>query len=258
MPDSIGKLIFLSKNKIDTLTKDKSLTFTQDFILTSFDSGEYVVPGFPILIIDKEKTDTFITNTIFLKFRTVAVDTSQTFKDIKPIMELPWSIWDYYPFLLAILIAAILIYAYILIRKKLKRQKKEDIDYDPSIPPNLLAIEALRQLESEKLWQKGLVKQYHSQLSEILRTYIERQFKVIALELTTQEIIHELRLGNIYIDTVFTLKKTLELSDMVKFAKYQPIPDEHTTAIKNAFSFVERTSDTKNIAESQSEENNNV
>jgi hypothetical protein len=45
---------------------------------------------------------------------------------------------------------------------------------------------------------------------------------------------------------------------MVKFAKYQPIPDEHTTAIKNAFSFVERTSDTKNIAESQSEENTNV
>ena len=243
MPDSIGKVIFISQTKTDTLFSDNNVKYIKKFVITSFDSGEFVLNGFPVIITNQKlESDTFLTNNIYLKFRTVRVDTSQAFKDIKPIIEVPLSFWDFFPYILGLILIAVLIYIVLLIRKKYKKKEVVVKDYDPDIPPNLIALEGLRQLEAEKLWQKGLIKQYHSQLSEILRTYIERQFQIIALELTSIEIIHELQKKNMPSDTIFTLKSILDLADMVKFAKYNPLPDEHSTSMKNAFSFVEMTS----------------
>ena len=104
-----------------------------------------------------------------------------------------------------------------------------------------IALEALKKTEEEKLWQQGFFKKYHSMVSEIIRTYIEQRFAIQALEYTTDETLEQLR-GNLINDEAKEkLRSLLQLADMVKFAKLQPIAPENEQAISNAYDFVALT-----------------
>lgn len=91
----------------------------------------------------------------------------------------------------------------------------------------------LRRLERRKLWQRGFVKQYHSEVTEIIRRYIERRFGVMALEMTTGEVMHNVKQTAMSVEVQETLFKFLSDADLVKFAKYQPTPEENENRARN-------------------------
>lgn len=101
-----------------------------------------------------------------------------------------------------------------------------------ALPPYDEAIYKLNELDEKLLWQNNKVKEYYSELTEIVRGYIERELKVPALEKTTDEIIETLKDFN-EAETISTSKETidklkalLQEADLVKFAKSKPLAIE--------------------------------
>jgi hypothetical protein len=109
-------------------------------------------------------------------------------------------------------------------------------------------LEALRKLEAEKLWQQGRVKEYHSRVSDIVRTYIEQTMSINAMEMTTDAILSACEIKALNQRNTDELQELLERADLVKFAKFQPLANEHEASMKNAVSFVESTISQEAIA----------
>jgi UDP-glucose 4-epimerase len=128
--------------------------------------------------------------------------------------------------------------------KKSFRKKVVNLQVKPKIvvPPHIEALELLQQLRDEKLWQNGFEKEYHIRVSDIIRNYIERRFGLTALEQTTDEIMRHTRSIDLIDENLrFKLKQILSLSDMVKFAKELPLPNENEQSMENAILFVNST-----------------
>jgi hypothetical protein len=243
--DTINQYVeIVNKTKIDTLipNKEEPYTFLQEQIITvtSFDSGYYAIPPFLFVV----NNDTIATEPILIEVQTMPVDTAQAIFDIKGIIDEPFSITDWLKdnwwWLVAILALTIVI---VWIIKYLKNRKPEEIieKVVPQIPEHIIALEKLEKIKEEKLWQDGKVKLYHSHISEILREYIENRYQVNALEETTSEILHGLRLQNISPELMNKLTQTLTLADLVKFAKEQPLANENEMSIAAAIEFVNTT-----------------
>lgn len=112
----------------------------------------------------------------------------------------------------------------------------------PKEPAHIIALRKLDLIKQEKLWQKGQVKQFHSDLSDILRHYIEDRYGIPAPEQITPDILKSLQQVDLPDDKVIEKsKQVLELSDLVKFAKFEPLPDENDLSIMNAYFFVNQT-----------------
>jgi hypothetical protein len=243
LPDTIGKIEVLNRSKIDTLDSNGIFSLKQRFVITSFDTGWHPLPPMTIMYAKKGMPDMFpaSTDTLFLKFNTVEVDTAQAIKDIKPPLDEPIS-WEEY--LLYFIIGTGVIglgFLVFYLWKRYKKKRELPLEYDPKIPPHVLALESLHQLDSEKLWQKGKVKLYHIRLTEIIRLYIERRFSIPALEMITSEIIEGLKEITVDEELITNMKKVFETADLVKFAKHQPMPDENTLVMNYAVDFVNRS-----------------
>lgn len=242
IPDTFGKIELVSKSKIDTSIIDDSRNLKQTIVLTAFDSGYYSIPSITFMYSKPGSEDLYPmqTNPLLLRFKAVEVDTTKPIKDIKPPMEPPFDFRELLIYLLVPLVLSAIAFCiwYIFFRRK--KAKTQD-SYDPRIPPYIIALEALKHLDNEKLWQKGEAKLYHIRLTEILRTYIERQMLIPALEQTSDEIINSLNSIKISDDLKSKLNKALIISDLVKFAKSQPLPDEHALCMDTALEFINTT-----------------
>ena len=220
--------------KIDTINN----LITQKIIITAWDSGSYYIS--PIKFSKNKETQGIIINV-----QTVEIAEDAKLKDIKePINEpIGWS--DIWPFIFAVLIIILIIY---LLKRYVFKAKEKIITTKPKIiiPPGVIALQELEKLEKDKIWQQGNIKEYHTQLSEIIRRYCEDKFKFIALELTTNEILEELNiiLTNTQINN---LKLILQRADLAKFAKSKPINTENIESMVLAKEFVNSTKEeTKN------------
>jgi hypothetical protein len=212
------------------------------FVLTGFDSGTYYVPPLPFGYRTQGDTalKAALTTAIPINVMNVQVDTAQGLKDIKPPLGVPITFAELLPWLLGllgVLIAGYLVYYYM----KKRKLGESLIPEAPARPAHEVALEALRSLDSEKMWQRGKVKDYYSQLTDIVRTYIERRFRVIAMEMTTGEILEGLKHAPLTPDASSKLQDVLVRADFVKFARYQPDEKEHAASMEEAVSFVEST-----------------
>ncbi len=134
-----------------------------------------------------------------------------------------------------------LIIIYLIVKYLIKSKPPIVAVNIPKIPAHIIAFEKLEKLKQEKLWQEGKLKLYHITLSEIVREYIENRFKIQALEQTTDEILFGFRNLAIDDESRIKLKQILILSDLVKFAKEQPSPNENEMSLTNAFDVVKGT-----------------
>ncbi|MCW9041530.1 MAG: hypothetical protein OQJ69_02835, partial [Flavobacteriales bacterium] len=231
----------LSKSPIDTSVADANGLFAQaqSLLITSFDSGYYVIPPFQFIV----NGDTIESDPLLLEVQSMEVDTANAIFDIKQPLSEPFSIKDWlkdnWVWLAAILAALIGIFFLVRYLRREKPVVEEKII--PKIPVHEIALEKLRQLNEQQLWQNGRIKAYHSEISEILREYIEERYQVNALEETTSEIMHGLRLHQIPEELKLKLSQTLTLADLVKFAKEQPLANENENSLTNAIEFVEAT-----------------
>jgi hypothetical protein len=240
LPDSLEGFEIIRRDPATKKSTDAGILEAATFIVTAFDSGMHVIPALPVQYTSAGDSTKHVMETppIPVYVRGIAVDTTQEIKDVKPPLSLPLTLADFLPYLIALAVAGGLVWLYIYIRGK--RKKGESILPEaPARPADELALEALRALESERLWQRGKIKEYHSQLADILRLYIERRFRVAALELTSDEVLGSPPIKLLSNDVRELLKEILTRADLVKFAKFQPLPEEHEKSLSLAIAFVE-------------------
>jgi hypothetical protein len=224
---SFGALEVIQSYKIDTVKIGARYTLIKKYGLTQFDSGKYIIPRIPVLINGKR----IFSESIKVEVYNVKVDTlKQKMFDIKDIAQVksPIGTWWIY-ILLFLAIAAASFFIYKFIKKRQNEPKVEAIVFKSPIEK---ATTLLQQLEKKELWQKGEIKDYYSELTDIARNYIEEEIHIPAMESTTSELIEELRkaakqkklkLSN---ETVENLEKVLKQADLVKFAKIKPLAFE--------------------------------
>lgn len=216
--DSLGKIEVVQSLPIDTL-KDR---LEKKYVLTSFDSGKYLIPKQQILVNNKP----YFTDSILINVATVKVDTlKQKMYEIKAIEKEP-KIFDDYKNLLLWILAALILMAGILYY--IFRKKKEKEEPKVLIAPIQEALNRLKELDGKHLIEQNKVKVYYSELTDIIRTYIEKDISIPALESTTDILIDTItdfnessKLG-ISKETIANLKEVLKHADLVKFAKYDP------------------------------------
>ena len=217
----------------------------QSITITSFDSGYYYIP--PLKFQYQPIDDTGFTEVtsmpMYLRVHTMEVDTAQAIKAIKPPLGAPLTFREILPWLLIALAAAILTFLIIyVIRKHKKKEPIFKIRIKPVLPPHTVAINELEGLKLKKLWQAGKTKAFYTELTDIVRVYIEGRFGVQAIEMTTDEIMEGMKSTDTAKESIDKLGRTLVLADLVKFAKEHPLPLDNNNSMNNSMNFVMETS----------------
>lgn len=243
VPDSIEKLQVVQRGKIDTINNTDFIQLRQSIVVTGFDSGVYTIPAFQFQYKNQNDTTNYLaeTNPLAITINTVAVDTTKAIKDIKGPINVPYTFADFIPYIIGLLLLGLLIWGIIYFIRKSRQKTVIPEKYIPKRPAHEIALEELVALREEKLWQQGNIKEYYTRLTDIVRTYIERRFKINALEFTTDELMNSIAMKKLDADNFSKLQYVLELADMVKFAKASPISSEHELSMSNSFEFVNAT-----------------
>lgn len=141
--------------------------------------------------------------------------------------------------LLLLVIIATLIY-FIAFYKKDK--KSVFFKVKPDEPAHVIALAKLESIRREKIWSRGQIKEYHVQITDVIREYLENRFGIQAIEMTSSEILAiTSSTTGISESDQNKLQQILEIADAVKFAKYQSMQNENDLSLKNSFEFVETT-----------------
>ena len=224
----IGALEVIQSYPIDTVKKNDTYELIKKYGLTQFDSGKYVIPSVQILI-DKKP---YLSDSIKVEVANVKVDTlQQKMYDIKDISTVDNGIGDWWKYILAlIIILGIGAFVYWYVKKHQKKKIEEEV-YKTPIEK---ATSLLNNLEQKELVQKGEIKEYYSELTDIARNYIEEAIHIPAMESTTSELIQAIRTAStkkkmaLTPETVENLERVLRQADLVKFAKSKPLDFEIT------------------------------
>lgn len=232
--DSTSRIIFsegqtfqplelLESYAADTTQNDLKIKLIKKFGLTQFDSGSYIIPQQKVLINDK----VFFSDSLAVRVNAVMVDTTkQKLYDIKPIIELKKSqsfgsmLW----WVLIILTIVVCIIYLIIWRKKTHENDLKEVQ----IAPYEKAKRALEKLDEKHYFENNKIKSFYSELTFVLRQYLNEKVYNQSLESTTDELLEALRtLSNskkidLKNETLKKIESTLKRADLVKFAKSQP------------------------------------
>ena len=223
--ENLTSLEIVENIKIDTFKN----SLIKKYLMTGFDSGAFYIPSQQIFI----KNRAFITDSILINVATIAIDTTkQKMFPIKAIQSEPLVYDDFKPYIIWLLLALLLIGAviyYLVTRKKPTITEEEGIAV---LAPFEEAIEKLQELDNKLLWQNNEIKKYYSELTEIVRAYIEKELKIPALEITTHELVailsdfNKAKTIDASKETIKKLNALLQEADLVKFAKSTPLSHE--------------------------------
>ncbi len=211
------------------------------FILSKYDSGRVTIPPVPIKykLAGQSDWQTITTNPVPFTVHIMQVSTNLGIKDVKKPIRIPL---DWKIILLWILIIGIVVAAAIYLYRRYKKKHEGVVEKKVvKIPAHLKALSSLRELESENLWQKGLIKEYHSRITEIIRRYFDERFDLHAMELTTNEVLDLLRTRKDASEIIEITNDFLNNADLVKFAKFQPMGSINEEMMKQAFTIVNKT-----------------
>jgi len=242
-----GKLQIVGGGVQDTIRDQndpEKITVTKSLLITGFDAGTYTIPSFEF----KGKAGSLKTEELQLVVQSVKVDTTKAIFDIKQPLTVSYTFADWmkdnwqlilFPFLGLLLIAAAVYYW--VKRKKNVPVKEVAV---PGLPAHTIAMNQLNALKDKKLWQQDMVKAYYSELTEVLREYLEKRYMIKTHEKTTEEIIAGLKRADMTTENRAMLHQLLTLADLVKFAKERPVAIENERSIEDAMLFVSATGKT--------------
>jgi hypothetical protein len=248
LADTISsKIQIVEVGKTDTIADKNNpavRTISRQYTITSFDAGLQTIPAFLFQV----NAQSFKTDPLPLQVTSVAVDTTKAIYDIKQPLAVRYSFFDWlrdhWQWVVVSLLGILLIAGLLYYLWQKRKNKPVFAVVKPLVPADVTALNKLVVLRDKKLWQQEEVKQYHIELTDILREYLEKRYHIKALEQTSDEIFAGLRHMEIADQNRNKLRQILMLADLVKFAKGKPSNSENEQSIENAISFV---TDTKEI-----------
>lgn len=249
----------LSMGNADTVITDNVRTINMKYLVTSFDSTLYFIPSMPV----SDGVDTLFSNSFGLKViapdlkdstiayldkmhagETDSIDFNELrINDIKSIQKVPFSLLDFLsllwiPLVILLLLAILGAVIYFIVKKN---KKGYFFTPPPILPPHVRAMKDLDRIKEEKIWKQNRNKEFYTQITDILRRYINERFGINSLEMTSSEILSLIRIKTEQDSVYNNLKQILSVADLVKFAKYNPFIDENDLSLINSYLFVNQT-----------------
>ena len=242
-PDTLVRgveVLDVAKPDTQYINDNKRMLIKEVYTITSFDSALYYLPPMEVKVED----DIYKSNPLALKVMTMPVDTlhPEPFFGPKDVMKpnFMWSDWYGIIACVVLWIPAVFLLLYFIKRFRDNQPIIRKVKVEPKLPPHMEAMQEIDRIRNEKVWQHGLQKEYYTQLTDTLRTYIERRFGFKALEMTTDQIID--RLESVHdAEAMIELRSLLQTADLVKFAKFIPMMNENDANLLNAINFINET-----------------
>ena len=239
----IDGIEIVNRTGVDTtVLQDGRVQLNQTLTLTSFSDSLFFIPAQPFV----SGEDTLWSDGLSLNvIQPFEIDTTLAITDIKPVQRAPIWWWGIIRWvLLAIGCILLGIGAWYLIKWAMRRKKGGELQMAEveKRPAEEVALEKLDRIKAEKIWQEGKVKEYQTELTDVIREYIGRRYEVKSTEKTSDETLRELKPLMAEQKELFErLRKMLSLADLVKFAKWHTTPDENESALLTAYDFVNET-----------------
>ena len=258
-----SKVEVASKSKIDTnaTSRNEFTNYSQTILITSFDTGFHYIPPFKIhySYAGDSARHELLSEGVYIKVQTVEVDTTKAIRDIRGPIQAPISFAEIVPYLAGMAVLALFIGLvwYYLWRKRMNKPLFPVITRVPG-PPWQTALESLDLLEEKKLWQNGKIKEYYSELTDIIRHYLHEQHGIEAMEMITAEILSAYDSAGLQDDARSKLTKILMQADFVKFAKAIPLRNENELSLTYSRQFIENTKPVPAATETKLTENNTI
>ncbi len=246
---------------IDTISKSDNLQeLIYKLTLTSFDSGYFQIPGFILPLVNGSTIDTVTTSPVWLTVNTLPADTTQaSIYDIKPPISQPVTFWEVAPWIGGTLVLAGLVWLLVTFLRRRKKNEPLFFPRKPVEPPHIVALRELEKVREAKMWETDNHKLYHSNLTDIIRSYIEGRFMLPAMEQTTFEIVGSFKVNDLVEGKLLDeLENILSLADLVKFAKMSPTLDENKSSLDFAFKFVNQTKQVEEASQFNQSDNENI
>jgi len=254
--DSISNIDVIGITAPEVKEDNNKVITKFDVILSRYDSSDIRIPPVTFYYWKGEKKDraSFLmekyseqdttvksaqSNEVFFRVDAVKVNVQEDIKDIKQPLTLPpdWRLILLYVFIASLLLAAV-IYLYFKLKRRREALASTRKIY---IPPHVAALSSLNELEKKNLWQKGQIKEFHSEVTGIIRNYFEKRFGFPSLEITTGETLELLDKTEGTKEIINDAEVFLNNADLVKFAKFVPMNDVNEMMMKKAYLIVERT-----------------
>lgn len=252
-----------SKSKVDTSATSRNdfVNYNQSIVITSFDTGFHFIPPFSIYYAYAGDTTRheLLSEGVFLKVRTVEVDTTRAIRDIRGPLQAPLTFAELAPYLAGIAFIGLIVGLvwYYLWRKRMNKPLFPVITRTPG-PPWQTALLNLDELENKKLWQNGKIKEYYSELTDIIRHYLHQQHGIEAMEMITSEILSAYDNAGIQPEARPVLSRILVMADYAKFAKATPQRTDNELSMTYSKQFIEETKPVAVPSEVKMAEDNKV
>ncbi|MBI1938474.1 MAG: hypothetical protein HYS25_10150 [Ignavibacteriales bacterium] len=240
--DSIKVLEFIKELPFEKKDVDGKIIERYKFIFSKYDSGKVTIPSLKIGYSEGSSSvkNYIATLPVTITVHTLQVNTQQDIRDVKEPLKLPL---DWLLIIIVLIVVSGLAAGGYYLYKYYKKKKEGKIIEVPEvvIPPHEIALTELRTLDAKKFWQNGLVKEYHSEITEIVRKYFEARFNFKALEMTSSEILAALSCVEEAKNIVSTAENFFSNADLVKFAKFEPMPKVNDEMMAQAYRIVDET-----------------
>ena len=234
--DTLSEKFEVLRQKKDTLRKNNSIFISDSIIFSAYEEGTFSVPPQRILVNSKE----YFTPSYKVTVAPVVTDSVKTpLFDIKSIVQIPKNVWDYiqpylgYVLILLLILVCVIIYFIRRNKKKSETHKSE---------PDVLAIKRLKKLKKSDYIAKDLYKKYYSELTSIIKEYMEARWNFPATKLLSDDLLEYLKKEK-WLDEneIENLSGIFKTSDLAKFAKYKPTPEETKLHMEKAINFINLT-----------------
>lgn len=233
---------FRAPKVVDTIAAGNDVKIRYEIPVQAFDSGYFQLPE----LLYVSGNDTSRSKRLSLKVVPVQAKADDPINDYASVAEpegknifdhLPDWMVDYW-WVALIVLAVIITVVYML-----KRYRKEGhiLPKKPEPTPFEKAMNSLRHLKEQKLWEQGMEKEYYTDLTDILRDYLSGRFGINAMEMTSREILQAFGRNNEIKEYRADMRNILDMADFVKFAKVRPLPEDNIKSYDNALNFVRST-----------------
>lgn len=238
----------LSQNSIVAVSQEfDSPTRTQTTLITSFEPGLHTIKlseddSLTLTVTDVPNVDT----------------TSADIRDIAPLQREPYTFWEIFRWiLLGLALVGVGLGSY-WVRKKHPHKSLLARPEPPLEPAHVRALAKLETLRTQNLWQSGQSKAYHTQLTDIVRQYLEEACNIASTDMTSDQTVEAYQASPLSTpEATQLLADVLQRADMVKFAKSEPLPHEHDLSMSQARTIIEQTAATIAAQQQAAEEAEN-